>query len=577
MTTPEATIDYQVIVERGYANSFAPLLAAKGDDSSVTCCDLDNFLQDAGEDSGFCMAGQDFRDICNCFDGETNTADTINDSNGNATPSTTTDSTTTNSTTTTSSNGGSNNSKSKGRRYMGADTHSKRAWLAWTPRISAFCSLVGSVLILNDIWWQSPQQGRLQRQRSNSSRRFANSGNNKTVYHWLMTSISIFDMFGSMAWFFSTWPIPKGQASIYGASGNEATCKAQGFFMQLGITGPFLFVALSTYYTLTIRYNVRESRIDKWKYYFLAPPIIAGITLAFVALPKYKSIYLLCHLRPMKLIGTRDPHDSMIPYVVMLPIVLALLTSMVAMCLTYYHVRKTDQAAHRWRFKTHRAPPSPTTTTTNSSNLMQYNSSRHASNSTRQRTSAPSSSPSLTNAVFWQFALYVTSFLMTWPIYFFAVLDAIQPGYVFWIFLVILQPLQGFWNALAYYRPTLAQAYQQWKRKRQAVVANAAAKLQEEGKGSKPQKDVPENQGDEEEPPAAVDPTEDLTEDATCSDQLRSSVVVAEAPIQPPKSLRASAMSIVDMQRDFGGLHFSDDEDNDSGKGDDESKNEGQE
>lgn len=589
MTTPAAIVDRQVIEERGYAEAFRPLLA--GSSNAITCCELDNFLQEAGEDSGFCMAGKDFRDVCNCFDGETNTANTVINNNGANSGNSTTISTTN-----TTNNGGNKSAgKSKGRRYMDADTQSQKAWLAWTPRISAFFSLVGSALILKDIWWQRPQRRRLQRQRSGSSRHFTNAAN-KTVYHWLMTAISIFDMFGSAAWFASTWPIPKEQDSIYGAAGNDATCKAQGFFMQLGITGPFLFVALSIYYVLTIRYNVRESRIDQWKYYFLGPPIIAGIALAFVALPKYKPIYLLCHLQPMKLIGTRDPHDSIIPYVVMLPIVLALLTAMVAMYITYWHVRKTDRAAHRWRFNTHAAPRSSTTTTTNSSNLMANGSSRHSTTSTRTRSSASSSSPSLTNAVFWQFALYVAAFFLTWPIYFFAVLDAIQPGFVFWIFLVILQPLQGFWNALAYYRPTLAQAYQQWNRKRQlrksAAVASAdVAKGQEDIKVTALKEDKVETDRPvaKEDPSAVVDPTEDPTEDlpedptedATGTDPLPSSVLVTETPstAAPLTSFRASAMNIVDMSRDLGDLHISDDDDDgdDDAVEDEESPRVGQE
>ena len=61
-----------------------------------------------------------------------------------------------------------------------------------------------------------------------------------------MTAISIFDIVGSLAWLLSTLPIPK-DTGIYGATGTEGTCTAQGFFMQLSVTGPFLFVALSVY------------------------------------------------------------------------------------------------------------------------------------------------------------------------------------------------------------------------------------------------------------------------------------------------------------------------------------------
>ena len=50
----------------------------------------------------------------------------------------------------------------------------------------------------------------------------------------------------------STWPIPSDQPNVYANYGNDASCKAQGFFIQLGMGVPFYNLCLSIYYYLVI-------------------------------------------------------------------------------------------------------------------------------------------------------------------------------------------------------------------------------------------------------------------------------------------------------------------------------------
>jgi hypothetical protein len=71
----------------------------------------------------------------------------------------------------------------------------------------------------------------------------------------IMLGMSVFDVVGAFAWALSTAPIPKynkdGDSTyIYGAIGNNATCKLQGFLIQLSFTSIFYNVALSMYYLL---------------------------------------------------------------------------------------------------------------------------------------------------------------------------------------------------------------------------------------------------------------------------------------------------------------------------------------
>jgi hypothetical protein len=113
--------------------------------------------------------------------------------------------------------------------YLGANTIAKKRVLVWMPRIAALLSVFGSLYILVDIY---------------RHHRFP-----LEQYHELVACISFFDLFGSFAAMFTTLPIPTydsyGQPTgIYGARGTVASCKAQGFFFQLGFTGKmkcFLF------------------------------------------------------------------------------------------------------------------------------------------------------------------------------------------------------------------------------------------------------------------------------------------------------------------------------------------------
>jgi len=71
----------------------------------------------------------------------------------------------------------------------------------------------------------------------------------------IMLGMSIFDVVGAFAWALSTAPIPMynrygDPTYVYGAIGNNTTCKLQGFMIQLSFTSIFYNIALSIYYLL---------------------------------------------------------------------------------------------------------------------------------------------------------------------------------------------------------------------------------------------------------------------------------------------------------------------------------------
>jgi len=117
-----------------------------------------------------------------------------------------------------------------------ATTVAQQKALAIAPKFSAFASLVGSSLIAILIL----------RQRHNKS------DTPKASFHRLMLGMALTDMSASAAWFFTTWPIPRGTPGVYGAVGNQQTCSAQAFFAQFSLSTVMYNASLAIYFLLVI-------------------------------------------------------------------------------------------------------------------------------------------------------------------------------------------------------------------------------------------------------------------------------------------------------------------------------------
>jgi hypothetical protein len=63
---------------------------------------------------------------------------------------------------------------------------------------------------------------------------------------------------------FSTFAIPKGTPGLYFSSGNQATCTAQGFFVQLGMIQPAYVASLSINYLMVIKYSKSDEYLSKY-------------------------------------------------------------------------------------------------------------------------------------------------------------------------------------------------------------------------------------------------------------------------------------------------------------------------
>jgi hypothetical protein len=311
-----------------------------------------------------------------------------------------------------------------------------------------------------------------------------------TMLQQLVCGMSIFDIFSSLGNIFSTLPIPEYQyfessstsipTGVYGAKGNANTCTAQGFFIQLGYTSAFYNMVLSVYYFLVIKKGMRESQLQRLKYWFHVPTLLVGFGLAFAGIPFYENIFAVCHIPAAVNIGTWGPEgentsitdaesDSLLTVFSIVPISIVVVVGGINMILIYLHVRKLDKAANRWRMG-HRLAQSSAEAEEAGSSSHPWSKQFRAQFSRPKRTSQTAVTPSnrISNEVWWQAVFYMGSFLMTWPIYYVANFNVLEQwdNYSFWIAVTFLYPLQGFWNAMVYFRPRMFQYVRKQKQER---------------------------------------------------------------------------------------------------------------
>eukprot|EP00980_Cylindrotheca_fusiformis_P004732 scaffold1007_cov142-Cylindrotheca_fusiformis.AAC.3 len=361
------------------------------------------------------------------------------------------------------------------RPYLGATTERQQAALAWILRIAGLLSAIGSSLILWDVFVASKKRNRNRR---------------LTMLQQLVCGLSFFDAFSSIGNMFSTLPIPENlyyeststsrPSSVYGAKGNSATCIAQGFFLQLGYTSAFYNLVLTVYYVLVIKKGMRETQLQRLKYWFHVPTLLVGFGLAFAGIPYYSNIFLFCHISPAiewtpsswwssgdsgdeSFSLTNADSNGLLTAFSIVPISIVFIVGGVNMIVIYLHVRKQDRAANRWRMG-HRLAQNAAEDPRSGQSSSSW--TRIFRPKTKSRDVAPSNR--LSNEVWWQAVFYMGSFLMAWPIYFYGTINALDEweNYSFWVACCVMFPLQGFWNAIVYFRPRLFEYFRKKMRER---------------------------------------------------------------------------------------------------------------
>ena len=93
----------------------------------------------------------------------------------------------------------------------------------------------------------------------------------------VILALSISDIiYSTTAYIFGTWPVPQGL--VYGSSGNQGTCTAQGFLFAFFIgCGAYYNMTLALTYLLQVRYEWSEEKLRRHQPFFIFIPIFVSL------------------------------------------------------------------------------------------------------------------------------------------------------------------------------------------------------------------------------------------------------------------------------------------------------------
>ncbi|KAL7551947.1 hypothetical protein ACHAWF_015160 [Thalassiosira exigua] len=302
------------------------------------------------------------------------------------------------------------------------------------PHIVGLLSWLGSLSIIVDV---------IRKYRKNGGR----SDAKPKAYHRLMMGMSTFDVIASTGYMMSTWPIPADTPEVWEAHGNDATCNAQGFILQMGIGTPFYNLSLAMYYYLVI---VKNSPPDgKWTekiMHMIGPVVALSTSVTALALGMYGNSNFWCWITvEFNLFRWLFWFGPLWAIIVLIAVIMAVI---------YYNILRQEHRQRRWRASAR------FTTNTNTGNATANGSGGDTSAARRgtikgyRNKRSPKSRAS--DIVRWQAFSYVGSLLITWS--FQTINRAVQgagvdsPGWLL-VAAVAFVPSQGIFNLLIYLRP----------------------------------------------------------------------------------------------------------------------------
>jgi hypothetical protein len=310
--------------------------------------------------------------------------------------------------------------------------------LAVAPKIPALLSIIGSSYIVYTV-------------ASDARKR-------KKIYHRIMLSLSCCDIIASTAYFLGTWMIPKGTEGdfgpVYGASGNDGTCTASGFVVQFAVASPLYNATLAFYFFLIFRYDWKECDMVKIE------PILHGIPLCFAfgtaiaaaVLNLYGSVDWLCWINP----DPPQPHIKIYQWAFLFgPIFICIVFISTVMILLYRAMRTLERNVEKYAFERSVALTDAAADNTQRKSFL---SRMWRSFSSGSVTTGRNKKKNGSTEVAIQGMLYVGAFYITW---FFPTLQRIielcqttrERNFALQFLDTFLLPLQGFFNAMIYFRP----------------------------------------------------------------------------------------------------------------------------
>ncbi|KAL7571626.1 hypothetical protein ACA910_011166 [Epithemia clementina (nom. ined.)] len=110
-------------------------------------------------------------------------------------------------------------------------------------------------------------------------------------------AVSVYELLDALAWFVSTWAAPRGTDWVLWASGTQASCSWQGFYLQFVIGAPLSNCAMAFYFYMVVLHQKTPhdlKRIER----FLLTGIFAyafGSAILLLVMDQYNPIGAVCY------------------------------------------------------------------------------------------------------------------------------------------------------------------------------------------------------------------------------------------------------------------------------------------
>ena len=361
---------------------------------------------------------------------------------------------------------------------------SQQKALAIFPKFLALASLCCSLYIAWDILFRV------------RTRRHTTSNTRLKVYHELVLGMSVTDAMASTAWFFATWPIPPEAFPIWGASGTQETCSAQGFFTQLSIATVLYTGCLAIYFFLVIHRGWKETDLRHYKVSIAAHTICSGFALATciasLALGLFNPIGWDCWIAALppgcdeswehqgKSTCTRGDNASLYQWVFFyIPIYITIFSITIIFAIILRKFRKQerihqlrDQSFHIASQQFTQSKPTESTISAPQHSRWKrlFRNKKHnttATNTTILRTSA---GQQRLRDLQMQSVCYILSFFATWTFPTILRIHELTGDTVYYHFVMLsatFVPSQGLFNALVYLRPQYIQQLRKRQREKE--------------------------------------------------------------------------------------------------------------
>ena len=192
----------------------------------------------------------------------------------------------------------------------------------------------------------------------------------------------------------------------------------------------FYNISLAVYYNLAIVYGWTERRLRRIRWWLHGIPTFLALALAIAGLPYYEWLPLFC-LLPYFPLGE---HMGATLGLLVMPICLSLLILTILMFNLYWSVRMQYNKSSKYNYGTRGS------CTKNANN----------NNNNKMR--------SIHAKVLWTSLSYMLAFLVAWPIVVAStLLTGLDGSLPYWgvVLLLLFAPLQGFINAVMYFRPRI--------------------------------------------------------------------------------------------------------------------------